>query len=207
MAPNDVQNGREMNSEKQSESANRAKKALRSSAISRRSGLSVDSESVCSSLEPFLAAFMADKDGVVVVYDGLEGEVNLSQLWEPTLTQTDPAISYAITRTPESGRVLSVHPVSAQLERHRWGYRQPVAGSDVVEDDDVAAVLVPALAFDLHGGRLGWGAGYYDRLLSRLSAPTLRIGISDGYIVDEVPTEPHDVPMTHIATPTGVITV
>lgn len=196
-----------MNSEKRSESANRAKKALRSKVISRRSGLTVDSESVCRSLEPFLAGVMADRNGFVVVYDGLEGEVNLGQLWEPTRSHPDPTISYAITRTPETAMALSIHPVSAELERHRWGYRQPVAGSVVVADEEVAAVLVPALAFDLNGGRLGWGAGYYDRLLSRLSPTTLRVGISDGYIVDEVPTQPHDVPMTHIATPTGVITV
>jgi 5,10-methenyltetrahydrofolate synthetase len=203
-----------MTSKKDLEPALGAKKRLRAQAIDRRKSVQVDSTSVCRSLEPFLSTKLAGLERFVVVYDALDGEVNLNPLWEPHQSDSRPSrsdsltsIAYAITRTPDVGMALTVHPVSAELERHRWGYRQPVAGSLEVPLNEVGAVLVPALAFDLQGGRIGWGAGYYDRLLSRLNADVLKIGISDGYIVDSVPTDAHDIPMTHIATAAGVISV
>ncbi len=60
---------------------------------------------------------------------------------------------------------------------------------------------VPAVAFDHHGNRLGSGRGYYDRLLPRLRANAIKIGLAyECQIVDEVPVEPHDVPMDVVIT-------
>jgi len=64
------------------------------------------------------------------------------------------------------------------------------------------AVLVPALALDRRGGRLGQGGGYYDRILPRY--PGLAIGVvADDEMVDEVPMEPHDRRVAAILTPSG----
>ena len=67
---------------------------------------------------------------------------------------------------------------------------------------DAAVVLVPALAVDRTGVRLGRGAGYYDRSLP-LANPTARLVavIRDDELVDQIPAEPHDVRMTHALTP------
>lgn len=197
------QNEVDMSSLSPSESASRAKKALRAEAIARRSHSQVDSSALCRHLELFLSSVR----GVVVVYDSLDGEVDLNSLWHPESSAQHPNISFAITRTPEVGKDLTIHLVTVEMERHRWGYHQPVPGSPEVVYSDIAAVLVPGLAFDLAGGRIGWGAGYYDRLLSKLGNDVLKIGISDGFIVDEVPREAHDVAMTHIATASGIVTV
>ena len=201
-----------MTSSNPPESASEAKKSLRAAAVARREYSEVDSASICSSLELFLVRETGGSGRFVVVYDALAGEVDLGQLWDPSVRQLAPqssteTVCYAITRTPETDMNLTVHSVASDLERHRWGYRQPVPGSAEIPDEEIAAVLVPGLAFDLNGGRLGWGAGYYDRFLSRLNPGTLMIGVSDGCIVDVVPTDDHDVPMTHIASPDGVISV
>ncbi|MEZ5340511.1 MAG: 5-formyltetrahydrofolate cyclo-ligase [Acidimicrobiales bacterium] len=74
-----------------------------------------------------------------------------------------------------------------------------------VDDAAIGVVLVPALAFDRSGQRLGWGAGYYDRLLSRLGPDVVRVGVSDGFIVDSIPSEPHDCVMDFLATEAGVM--
>ena len=73
--------------------------------------------------------------------------------------------------------------------------------------DTIAAatvVLVPALAVDRAGVRLGRGAGFYDRSLP-LAAPTARLVavVRDDELVDRLPAEPHDVRMTHALTPNG----
>jgi 5-formyltetrahydrofolate cyclo-ligase len=65
-------------------------------------------------------------------------------------------------------------------------------------------VLVPALAVDRAGVRLGRGAGFYDRSLP-LAAPSARLVavVRDEELLDRLPEEPHDVPMTHALTPFG----
>lgn len=58
-------------------------------------------------------------------------------------------------------------------------------------------IIVPAVAFDLKGGRLGHGKGYYDRLLKKFNGE--KIGVCfDFQLVDKVPVEPHDIPIQHI---------
>ena len=109
-----------------------------------------------------------------------------------------------VTRTWPHGR-LTVHRADVRMERHRWGYVQPVADAPELPLDEIGAVLVPGVLFDRRGGRLGHGAGYYDRLLPRLPADAILIGVSaEGRLVDELPTDAHDVRMTHLATETGV---
>ena len=62
-------------------------------------------------------------------------------------------------------------------------------------------VLVPGVAFDLHGRRLGRGRGYYDRLLSQVGGRTCGVAF-DEQVVSEVPVEAHDVLLNCILTPT-----
>ena len=72
---------------------------------------------------------------------------------------------------------------------------------------EAATVLVPALAVDRAGVRLGRGAGFYDRTLP-LARPAARLVavVRDDELVDAIPAEPHDVPMTHAVTPrAGII--
>ena len=60
-------------------------------------------------------------------------------------------------------------------------------------------ILVPGLAFDRNGGRMGFGKGYYDRLLE--SSNAVKIGLCyDFQILEKIPTESHDVPMNFVIT-------
>lgn len=90
----------------------------------------------------------------------------------------------------------------AALDEHR---RLTIGGLAV---DEVAAVLVPARIFDRDGYRLGRGGGHYDRLLPRLAPQVPVIGITCAErIVPRLPRQPHDRPMTHLATESGVVAV
>jgi 5-formyltetrahydrofolate cyclo-ligase len=65
-------------------------------------------------------------------------------------------------------------------------------------------VVVPALAFDRQGYRLGWGGGYYDRVLAELPARAVTVGVGFAFqVVDELPREPHDLPVMRVLTPSG----
>jgi len=94
------------------------------------------------------------------------------------------------------------------LVQARFGLQEPI--EPWLPADAIAAatvVLVPALAVDRGGVRLGRGAGFYDRSLP-LAATGARLVavVRDDELVDRLPAEPHDVRMTHALTPSGGLT-
>jgi len=65
----------------------------------------------------------------------------------------------------------------------------------------IDAVILPGSVFDLRGGRLGYGGGYYDRFLANDAPQALRIGVAfEIQVIDSVPTMPHDQPMDYLIT-------
>jgi 5-formyltetrahydrofolate cyclo-ligase len=92
-----------------------------------------------------------------------------------------------------------------ELVEARYGLREPAQpwlGADAVGDASV--ILVPALAVDSVGVRLGRGAGFYDRSLPLADAAARLIAVvRDDELVEPMPAEPHDVRMTHALTPRG----
>ncbi|MFT9366938.1 MAG: 5-formyltetrahydrofolate cyclo-ligase [Gluconobacter sp.] len=81
----------------------------------------------------------------------------------------------------------------------RFGTSHP---EDEIDVPDL--VLVPFLAFDRFGYRLGYGGGYYDRTLAALNVPAIGFGFA-GQQIDAVPTGPYDIPLKTIVTECGVI--
>ncbi|MGW1027310.1 5-formyltetrahydrofolate cyclo-ligase [Streptomyces sp. NPDC002577] len=92
------------------------------------------------------------------------------------------------------GKIELLEPAGARL------------GPDAVLEAD--AVLLPGLAVDARGMRLGRGGGSYDRVLARLERagvdPALVVLLYDSEVVDHVPEEPHDRPVRAVVTPSGV---
>jgi len=175
-----------------------AKNDLRRRAKANRASLQIAHHRVCVGIRRFLDH--TEHDGWVVSFDPMPGEPDLRPLLDDR-----PRRSVALTRTPTEGFDLTVHDARGPTVTHRFGYEQPAPEAPPIADADIAVVLVPGLAFDRRGGRLGFGAGYYDRFLARLDPAVLRIGVSDGFIVDRVPTDDLDVAMTHLATEIGVV--
>lgn len=70
-------------------------------------------------------------------------------------------------------------------------------------------MIIPGLAFDSMGNRLGYGKGYYDEYLSRDYAKNfIKIAVAyDFQIIDEVPTDEYDIPVDFIVTPSTIITI
>jgi 5-formyltetrahydrofolate cyclo-ligase len=85
----------------------------------------------------------------------------------------------------------------------QWGISEPLPDKPVLEPD---VVLVPLLAFDTQGFRLGYGGGFYDRTLARLRAikPVVAVGIAyDELKVDAVPHRSYDERLDWVLTPSG----
>lgn len=88
-----------------------------------------------------------------------------------------------------------------ELAFGKFRVREPLPSCPEVPMDRLDLVLVPGVAFDLRGGRLGRGRGFYDRLLTEVRGVKCGVGF-DEQIVAEVPAENHDVRMDIILTPT-----
>jgi 5-formyltetrahydrofolate cyclo-ligase len=78
----------------------------------------------------------------------------------------------------------------------------PTSGSDALASAEV--LLVPALAVDVHGNRLGRGKGYYDRALAEVAPERAVAVVYDDEVLDEVPVEAHDRPVGAVLTPSGL---
>ena len=84
-------------------------------------------------------------------------------------------------------------------------FLEPAADRTIISPDEIDCVLVPGIAFDERGARLGFGKGFYDRFLYRLPAATHVCGLAfSSQIIERVPDMPHDVRMHWLVTERGV---
>lgn len=106
---------------------------------------------------------------------------------------------------PSEGRILDWAIYTGELERGRFGLSHPVGprlGYTAIAEAD--AVVVPALAVDRSGIRLGRGGGYYDRALVHARPDAVLVTVVfDDERVEELPREDHDRPVTAVVTPSG----
>jgi 5-formyltetrahydrofolate cyclo-ligase len=91
------------------------------------------------------------------------------------------------------------------LEEGEFGVPEPIGDAEPLQ---VEALIIPALAVDQHGNRLGRGKGYYDRVLAGLPASVQVIAlVHDSEFLEDVPTEDFDRRVTHVATCSGLYPV
>ena len=154
--------------------------------------------------ERLLALPELDSARVVLAYAALPSELDPSLAVEG-LRACGRQIAY--TRI-ESPGVLGLHGVDseAELVPGPLGIRQPSPDASRVAHDAVDAVIVPGVAYDESGQRLGYGGGYFDRLLPLLRPECVRIGVAfDEQLLEAIPAEEHDAQVDIVVTPTRTI--
>jgi 5-formyltetrahydrofolate cyclo-ligase len=144
---------------------------------------------------------------VVAAYVPIRTEPGSPEMLD-VLAQLCETVLLPVVRTGPAGEPLPLQwgrYVAGQLSAARFGLTEP-AGPALPASAlaEAHVVLVPALAVDRRGVRLGRGGGFYDRSLPLCGPGTHLVAVvRDGDLVDELPREPHDVPMTHVLTPGG----
>jgi len=115
----------------------------------------------------------------------------------------------AIPRVNAATRMLDLYVIAdpvLDIGVGHQGIPEPLLHCGAVEPSAIDWVLVPGVTFDRSGRRLGYGGGYYDRLLPLLASHTPRIvGAFDLQIVERVPAGPQDTTIDLIVTPTETI--
>ena len=81
----------------------------------------------------------------------------------------------------------------------RWNVKEPIVERcHLILPHQIECVLVPGLGFDKNHHRLGYGVGYYDRFLKKVSCPTYGIGFKEQLLLEPIPIERHDVSLSDV---------
>ncbi len=139
------------------------------------------------------------KAGTVLFYASFRDEVDTLSLIEESLDEGKKVILPRV-----EGPELKLYRVTgtAGLPRGFMGIPEPAGDEPAAGIDEADIVIVPGVAFDLSGGRLGYGKGYYDKLLARRARPVPLVALAyEAQIYEgKVPMAPHDIRMDWIIT-------
>ncbi|MBC8081312.1 MAG: 5-formyltetrahydrofolate cyclo-ligase [Gorillibacterium sp.] len=183
-----------------------SKSLLRQDMLRLRSALPEEihhlkSEEISRRTVEFIRAVSLRDDSIVLIYMPLHPEVDsrpvIEWLWREGIRTAAPVIR----RNPRNleWRLITS---DADLQLGVWGIREPKPSCPPVEDmGQVSLILIPGLAFDPSGGRLGYGGGYYDRFLEKMPknkntehirSPKLAMAF-DFQVVPQIPMDEHDI--------------
>jgi 5-formyltetrahydrofolate cyclo-ligase len=117
------------------------------------------------------------------------------------LRLTHPEISLVLPRTnADLSMDHIVWETDTPLLINRWGIGEPAAGRKI-HPAQLDLILVPLLAFDQSGNRLGYGKGFYDRFLAGCRRDALKAGVSYFPPATKLPADEHDIPLDLCITP------
>jgi len=125
------------------------------------------------------------KGACVACYRALPGELSVDMAWMDLARQ---GVDVCFPRVVGEGALEFARHLDG-FRTGKFGVSEPIG--ETVSYESIDAVLVPGLAFNLNGTRLGFGGGYYDRALAKMSA--FRVGVCyDWQVLHRIPTEPWD---------------
>ena len=154
-------------------------------------------QEVFDRLEKSAAFMLAEK---VLMYHALPDELETRHF----LSKWKDRKKFYLPRV--NGVNLEILPYDeSRLELGAFHIEEPT-GNDTVNPSELELIIVPAVAFDKKGNRLGRGKGFYDRLLQTTKATKIGVGY-DFQLLDELPSEPHDVPMDMVITQKTTIVI
>jgi len=182
------------------------KQGVRNKARKTRDSLSGEDTSrwstkICTSLLQIL-----DGESPVMVYASKEKEVDTRTLISGLLER---GIRVIVPIIEQNGRRLRLSYIDTMdvLSPSTFSVPEPIGHEIPADPSDVKVVVVPMMAFDRHGHRLGYGAGYYDRFLSTNSHME-KIGVAFScQEMDVIPADENDIRMDIIVTEKDVIRV
>ena len=175
------------------------KAALRASLRARMRGLSPEEREASDRalFQRFLALPEVARAKVLLLYHGMGAEPETARLIPPLLAAGK---RLALPRCTGPGEMEArLVEEGTPLIRHRYGMLEPGMDCPMVEPEELELILVPGLAFDRRGGRLGQGGGFYDRYLPR--CPGVKTALCRAiFLLEETPRAEHDCGVNLVVT-------
>lgn len=142
----------------------------------------------------------------ILFYASFRSEVDTMELIKISLSRGKQAV---LPKVDKEKKILKLYEIKAmsELMQGYMGISEPSVSKERLTGlDDIGLVIIPGAAFDVSGNRLGYGAGFYDKLLAETKnkIPVIAPAYEE-QIVENIPSEPHDVKVTKIVTDMRVI--
>ncbi len=141
----------------------------------------------------------------VLAYIGFGSEIETQALIERIIADGKIAVLPRVDRATQSLILHSVKSLS-ELVTSKWGIREPPAEAPVKSASAIEFILMPGVAFDRSGNRLGYGRGYYDKWVLSADPALARVAAAFScQIVAKVPVGPHDQKIDTVITENEII--
>lgn len=149
-----------------------------------------------------------EKARMICCYLSFRKEVQTDEIIRHTLN-SGKRVSVPVIKDNGNFFVSEIEDIERQLCEGKFGIRQPKEEFiKKVNPDEIDLIFVPGVVFDLKGQRLGWGRGYYDRCLSKLTKETFLVGLAyDFQVIRRLPSKKYDILMGKIITEKRIILV
>lgn len=183
------------------------KKQMREMVLARRDAMLPAARAVASHaiVEKICALPQYRQANVVLIYMGFGSEIETQALLERVLADAKTVVLPRVDRASQSLILHVVRNVS-ELVTSKWGIREPHVAAPSMPIHAIEFMLMPGVAFDRSGNRLGYGRGYYDKLLSAASPALARLAAGFAcQIVDAVPVGPNDQKTDMIITENEIV--
>jgi 5-formyltetrahydrofolate cyclo-ligase len=143
---------------------------------------------------------------VVAAYASFGSEFDTTAFLTDILASRKRLVLPRVDRAQKRLALCEVTDMRADLQSGVWGIREPAHHCPVVPPSTVGLVLVPAVAVSPRGERLGYGGGYYDRLLAEMGSEARRVAAAYSIqLLNDLPTGTHDLSMDIVITETELI--
>jgi 5-formyltetrahydrofolate cyclo-ligase len=154
-----------------------------------------ESHDLCRRLEPQLQSAHS-----ILFYAPLPDELDVWPLLEKLLKTKKVCALPAFDDATQFYSARRVKDLETDIFTGKFGVSEPLLSCEEIPLDQFDLVLVPGVAFDMSGNRLGRGRGFYDRILSAASG--IRCGVAyDFQLLESIPAEAHDAQVNFIFTP------
>ena len=138
---------------------------------------------------------------VVMFYVSFNSEVDTHEMIKEALKSKRIAVPKVVEGEMQSALIIDFDQM---IPSGKFNILEPIELLKI-EPKNISLIIIPGIAFDRKGHRIGYGYGYYDKFLRKISK-AVKIGIAfDFQIVDKIPNEAHDVPLDSIVTEKEVI--
>lgn len=175
------------------------------------------SADIRAAAEPYIASLRCScgtSPLTIFSYLAYRDEPDTLPLLDDCWQHHDIVLAPRIDRTQQG--IFHLHCITGidEVEPGAYGIPEPVSTLPLYEPSqwgDIQLVIVPGLGYDRHGGRIGYGGGFYDRFMDRLLSvsprrPLLASLAFDTQLVEHIPMDAHDFSIDLLFTPDGVIT-
>jgi 5-formyltetrahydrofolate cyclo-ligase len=185
-----------------------SKKEIRNKIINNRDMLDLRTRSDMDEVifNKFINSDYYKKAEVIFAFVSFASEVDTKKIIEYAIKENKTICVPKVKSREEGFEIYKIKGLQ-DLEAGFYGILEPKVACEIIDYESIDFILMPGVAFDKYGGRIGYGGGFYDRYLSKLKKDIPKIAISyELQIIDKIPMALHDIPIDGIITEKEILT-